>query len=250
VQKQQFVKLILITFFINLLSKTSRERGPLRFQEAASAFDPHSHVGSHPLDWGDPLRELPSRSDGDSQDWRAQVCFSVLVISFTCIFTVCAKFFWLFITKSNDLCIQLLHSNRVKTVTNPKWKEEEEALRKRFTEQVRLEENRFRSWEQQVRSRHRCFYSTRVCPPSVFKIKERLGYSTQLSLLCFKPRMLAYCRERPPQQGLGGRALAHQGSGSRVGVYAGRPFTQAAQVKTGYLAILSRFCPAFFRPIL
>jgi len=26
-----------------------------------------------------------------------------------------------------------------------------EALRKRFTEQVRLEENRFRSWEQQVR---------------------------------------------------------------------------------------------------
>lgn len=40
--------------------------------------------------------------------------------------------------------------NRVKTVTNPKWKEEEEALRKRFTEQVRLEENRFRSWEQQL----------------------------------------------------------------------------------------------------
>ncbi|KAF8920884.1 hypothetical protein BGZ58_004299, partial [Dissophora ornata] len=38
---------------------------------------------------------------------------------------------------------------KVKTVTNPKWKEEEEALRKRFTEQVRLEENRFRSWEQQ-----------------------------------------------------------------------------------------------------
>ncbi|KAF9931587.1 hypothetical protein BGZ65_004830 [Modicella reniformis] len=34
---------------------------------------------------------------------------------------------------------------RVKT-----WKEEEEALRKRFTEQVRLEENRFRSWEQQL----------------------------------------------------------------------------------------------------
>ncbi|KAG0252435.1 hypothetical protein BG011_006988 [Mortierella polycephala] len=39
---------------------------------------------------------------------------------------------------------------KVKTVTNPKWKEEEEALRKRFTEQVRLEENRFRSWEQQL----------------------------------------------------------------------------------------------------
>ncbi|KAF9116587.1 hypothetical protein BGX27_001443 [Mortierella sp. AM989] len=39
---------------------------------------------------------------------------------------------------------------KVKTVTNPKWKEEEEALRKRFTEQVKLEENRFRSWEQQL----------------------------------------------------------------------------------------------------
>lgn len=46
---------------------------------------------------------------------------------------------------------------KVKTVTNPKWKEEEEALRKRFTEQVRLEENRFRSWEQQVRYSCRLF---------------------------------------------------------------------------------------------
>lgn len=48
-----------------------------------------------------------------------------------------------------DLCSSKLII-RVKTVTNPKWKEEEEALRKRFTEQVRLEENRFRSWEQQL----------------------------------------------------------------------------------------------------
>ncbi|KAI8607115.1 hypothetical protein BC830DRAFT_204600 [Chytriomyces sp. MP71] len=31
-----------------------------------------------------------------------------------------------------------------------KMKEEEEALRKRFTEQVRLEENRFRQWEQKL----------------------------------------------------------------------------------------------------
>ena len=31
-----------------------------------------------------------------------------------------------------------------------KMKEEEEALRKRFTEQVRMEENRFRQWEQRV----------------------------------------------------------------------------------------------------
>ena len=34
---------------------------------------------------------------------------------------------------------------------NPKFKEEEEALRKRFTEQVKAEEARFRQWEQHVR---------------------------------------------------------------------------------------------------
>ena len=33
---------------------------------------------------------------------------------------------------------------------NPKFKEEEEALRKRFTEQVKAEEARFRQWEQVV----------------------------------------------------------------------------------------------------
>lgn len=34
---------------------------------------------------------------------------------------------------------------------NAKFKEEEEALRQRFTEQVKTEENRFRQWERQVR---------------------------------------------------------------------------------------------------
>lgn len=33
---------------------------------------------------------------------------------------------------------------------NPKFKEEEEALRKKFTEQVKVEENRFRGWEQKL----------------------------------------------------------------------------------------------------
>jgi hypothetical protein len=40
---------------------------------------------------------------------------------------------------------------RVKKPDNPKFKEEEEALRKRFTEQVKAEEARFRQWEQHVR---------------------------------------------------------------------------------------------------
>lgn len=39
---------------------------------------------------------------------------------------------------------------RVKKSDNPKFKEEEEALRKRFTEQVKSEESRFRQWEQHV----------------------------------------------------------------------------------------------------
>ncbi|KAG8840911.1 hypothetical protein FRB91_005536 [Serendipita sp. 411] len=39
---------------------------------------------------------------------------------------------------------------RVKKPDNPKFKEEEEALRKRFTEQVKAEEARFRQWEQHL----------------------------------------------------------------------------------------------------
>src|SRR4051794_35975790 len=39
---------------------------------------------------------------------------------------------------------------RQKKLDNPKFKEEEETLRKRFTEQVKQEENRFRQWEQHV----------------------------------------------------------------------------------------------------
>jgi cell division control protein 12 len=40
---------------------------------------------------------------------------------------------------------------KVKKLDNPKFKEEEEGLRKRFTEQVKAEESRFRQWEQHVR---------------------------------------------------------------------------------------------------
>lgn len=39
---------------------------------------------------------------------------------------------------------------RPRKLDNPKFKEEEEALRKRFTEQVKDEENRFRKWEQKL----------------------------------------------------------------------------------------------------
>ncbi|KAG2176455.1 hypothetical protein INT43_005695 [Umbelopsis isabellina] len=39
---------------------------------------------------------------------------------------------------------------KTKKFTNPKFKEEEDNLRKKFTEQVKQEENRFRQWEQQL----------------------------------------------------------------------------------------------------
>ncbi|KAK1926786.1 putative cytokinesis-related protein [Papiliotrema laurentii] len=39
---------------------------------------------------------------------------------------------------------------KVRKLDNPKYREEEEALRKRFTEQVKLEESRFRQWEQHL----------------------------------------------------------------------------------------------------
>lgn len=39
---------------------------------------------------------------------------------------------------------------RPRKLDNPKFKEEEEALRKRFTEQVKIEEQRFRAWEQKL----------------------------------------------------------------------------------------------------
>jgi len=39
---------------------------------------------------------------------------------------------------------------KVKKLDNPKFKEEEEMLRKRFTEQVKAEESRFKQWEQHL----------------------------------------------------------------------------------------------------
>ena len=54
---------------------------------------------------------------------------------------------------------------RVKKSDNPKFKEEEETLRKRFTEQVKSEEARFRQWEQHVRSALITRFPAHSCPP-------------------------------------------------------------------------------------
>ena len=55
---------------------------------------------------------------------------------------------------------------KVKKVDNPKFKEEEEQLRKRFTEQVKAEEARFRQWEQHVCSSFSAMSPTDLIFPS------------------------------------------------------------------------------------
>ena len=80
---------------------------------------------------------------------------------------------------------------KVKKVDNPKFKEEEEQLRKRFTEQVKAEEARFRQWEQHVSS-------------ITFTHSINLTPST------------AYRRAGPSQQGLGVGAWCHQVVGDRA----------------------------------
>ena len=44
----------------------------------------------------------------------------------------------------------LLHTSGPRKLDHPKFKEEEENLRTRFTEQVKKEEARFRQWEQKL----------------------------------------------------------------------------------------------------
>jgi hypothetical protein len=86
---------------------------------------------------------------------------------------------------------------KVKKLDNPKFKEEEEALRKKFTEQVKAEEARFRQWEQHVRAP---------------------GFNGDSLLMAF----VAHCRARPPQQGSRARTQRDQGTRGRAGQPPGR----------------------------
>src|SRR5271155_1656390 len=79
---------------------------------------------------------------------------------------------------------------KTRKLDNPKFKEEEEALRKRFTEQVKLEEARFRQWEQRVHF-----------------------------LQNFKLILSAYRRTRPSQQGFGSCSFVYQITRTRIGGY-------------------------------
>ena len=76
---------------------------------------------------------------------------------------------------------------RVKKSDNPKFKEEEEGLRKRFTEQVKSEESRFRQWEQHV----------------------RFVLMISLPVYSRSPALVAHCGTRPTQQGFGNGSQCH-----------------------------------------
>ncbi|ODQ65091.1 Septin [Nadsonia fulvescens var. elongata DSM 6958] len=52
--------------------------------------------------------------------------------------------------RSQQMETRKFGEGKVKKVDNPKFKEEEDALRKVFTEQVKVEEQRFRQWEQNL----------------------------------------------------------------------------------------------------
>jgi len=65
---------------------------------------------------------------------------------------------------------------KVRKVDNPKFREEEEMLRKRFTEQVKLEEARFRQWEQHVSGVRSGGMSTCWFAPNM-RASGRVGYS-------------------------------------------------------------------------
>ncbi len=67
---------------------------------------------------------------------------------------------------------------KVKKLDNPKFKEEEELLRKKFTEQVKMEEARFRQWEQHVRGREvapRSVLFTDNCLRQLIAERDRLN---------------------------------------------------------------------------
>lgn len=69
---------------------------------------------------------------------------------------------------------------RPRKLDNPKFKEEEENLRKRFTEQVKKEEARFRQWEQKLISErdrlNKDLESTHAAYVSIYS--ERLGLAS------------------------------------------------------------------------
>ena len=87
---------------------------------------------------------------------------------------------------------------KVKKLDNPKFKEEEEQLRKKFTEQVKSEEARFRQWEQHV----------------------RIPYSSHFVLCSFSATV--NCRKGSFEQGFGNGTQRHQATRSRVGESPGR----------------------------
>lgn len=119
---------------------------------------------------------------------------------------------------------------KVKKLDNPKFKEEEEMLRKKFTEQVKAEEARFRQWEQHV---------------SFF-------YKTFLSGLTYLPFFLLVDRgARPSKQGPRDGSQCYQATRSGVGEPSGWLWPRLSQTISCFRLVaialpLDQLCTALF----
>lgn len=108
---------------------------------------------------------------------------------------------------------------RPRKLDNPKFKEEEEALRKRFTEQVKIEEQRFRQWEQKLISERDRLNKDLEATHAAYVTLDTLNYIGRYMLTSFLLTVSklwrwnsSRCKEQPPVLGeeiRTGRASRH-----------------------------------------
>ena len=97
---------------------------------------------------------------------------------------------------------------RPRKLDNPKFKEEEENLRKRFTEQVKVEEQRFRQWEQKLISErdrlNKDLEATHAAYVTLFVPRMNRTDSLQDQITRAGDRKLAGLQHSQPRSSLGG----------------------------------------------
>lgn len=113
---------------------------------------------------------------------------------------------------------------KVKKLDNPKFKEEEEMLRKKFTEQVKAEEARFRQWEQHVGLFWFFFHWLR-------------------DLICL-PFYIVDCGARPSKQGSRNGPQCYQAARSGVGEPPGWVWPRLSQAMNILPSLEYRHIPA------
>lgn len=99
---------------------------------------------------------------------------------------------------------------RPRKLDNPKFKEEEESLRKRFTEQVKVEEQRFRQWEQKLIAE-----------------RDRLNKDLEATHAAYAPRP-SHCYDRADQMQ---DQVARGGDGDAAGLEHPQPWTSVRRFR-------------------